>query len=100
MPRVRPTIVIVVVVHRCTNDDPGGESNQRAAGGMGRWRRGRLSVHHLWIVLRNIYHLRVRRLDHYDLIAARGLLSDDLLLLIRLQVTHGLRLLPQALDGF
>jgi hypothetical protein len=55
-------------------------------------------IHHRGIVLRQVHHLRIRRLNHIDGLAA-GLLHLNLLLGTAAQCARGIGLRPQALDG-
>src|SRR5262249_14718705 len=99
--------VVVVVVHSGADHDAGGGPDHPGGRGLravvflhdhGRRRGRRLGVDGGRVVLRDVDHLRVRRLDDDHLLPGRRRLRLDLLLLVALQCADALRLLAQLLN--
>jgi hypothetical protein len=92
-----PSVRLVVVDQR-TNRDPGPKANQRCSHYIPGARPTRRNINLLRLILRNINYLRVRRLhDHH--LRAPVLLHRNRLVLIAIQRTRSIGLLPQRLYG-
>jgi hypothetical protein len=92
-----PSIRLIVVDQR-SNRDPRPKADQRRSDHIpGTWPT-RCNINLLRLILRNINHLRIRRLhDHY--LRVPVLLHRNRLVLIAIQRTRGISLLPQRLDS-
>ena len=90
-----PSIRLIVIDQR-PNRDPRPKANQRRSHYIPGARTARCNINLLRLILRNINHLRIRRLDHHHL-RATVLLHRNRLVLIAVQSTRSIGLLPQRL---